>query len=95
MSLVRVIFMLDYVLNAMSDEETIMLALMVIAFLVGLILLATGFSDLGSALNFDLLLSNPLESLSNGGIGSLKVVVGVVLIIGVIAPNALKVIFNR
>ena len=87
--------MLDYVLNAMSDEETIMLALMVIAFLVGLILLATGFSDLGSALNFDLLLSNPLESLSNGGIGSLKVVVGVVLIIGVIAPNALKVIFNR
>lgn len=79
----------------MSDEEGVYLILMVIAFFFGLLLTLSGFADLGQALNPDFFLLNPLGSLSNGGTGSLKITVGVILMIAVIAPNALKVIFQR
>lgn len=79
----------------MSDEDTIFIILQIIAFFIGLLLIASGFSDLGRALSLDTLLTTPLDSLSGGGTGTLKIIVGVVFVIAVIAPNALRVVFER
>jgi len=78
----------------MPDQDTIFTILTIIAFFLGVILIVSGFADLGKAFGPDIL-SNPLDSLSIGGTGTLKVVVGVVLTIAVIAPSSLRVIFKR
>jgi len=79
----------------MSDEDTIILSLVVITFIAGLLLIASGFADLGSALSLDSVLEDPVGTLTKGGTGGLKVTVGVVLVIAIIVPGALKVIFRR
>jgi len=75
-----------------EDAETI---LKIVAFIAGLILIASGFADLGIAANPENLLANILESLSRSGAGTLKIITGLVLVVAAIAPESLKVIFER
>jgi len=76
-------------------DENVFTALCIIAFFLGVILIISGFADLGVAIRPENFMSDLLESLSRGGTGALKITVGLVLIIAVIAPNSLRVIFRR
>jgi hypothetical protein len=79
----------------MSDEESIKLMLLIGAFFFGILLIASGLADVTTALTPDIILINPLDSLSVGGSGGLKATIGVILVVAVIAPQSLKVIFQR
>ncbi|MBA7645440.1 hypothetical protein ES703_53198 [subsurface metagenome] len=66
-----------------------------ITFFLGVILLLSGFADLSVAINPDTWLSDFLKAVRAGGTGALKIFVGLILTGFVVAPGAVKVIFQR
>lgn len=77
----------------MTDIEEIgtgiLISLRVLAFVIGVAFLISGFADFGSVGSSDVLLA-----LSSGPIATVKIVVGIVLMILAIAPAALSVIIQ-
>ena len=76
------------------DDEFGLLVLGV-TFFLGVIFLLSGFADFSVAINPDTWLSDFLNALRAGGTGALKIIVGLVLMGFVVAPGAVKVIFQR
>jgi hypothetical protein len=76
-------------------DDGIVTILKIVAFIAGLILIISGFADLGIAITPENFLTHFLAILSGIGTGTLKITVGVVLVVAVIAPEALRVIFSR
>jgi len=66
-----------------------------VTFFLGVLLLLSGFADLSVAINPDTWLSDILNAVRAGGTGALKIVVGLILTGFVVAPDAVKVIFQR
>ena len=79
----------------MNDEKVIMISFLGVAFFFGMLFIFSGFSDVNTALEPDLIIPNPGEFLSLFGTGSLKTIIGLILVIAVIAPKSLQVIFSR
>ncbi len=79
----------------MSDEETVMLFLRIIAFIFGILVMASGLGDVGQALNPDLWFSMSQDVLSLLGTGSMKAIFGLALVIAVIAPDSLQMRLQR
>ena len=78
----------------MSDSEDVWVVLLVVTFVIGALLIMSGIADMGSALKVDNLVSHPLDSMTGSGIGVVKAIIGLALVMAVIAPQALKVIIS-
>ncbi len=77
----------------MTDIEevgtAILILLRILAFIIGVALLVSGFADFGGLGNSDFVLA-----LSSGPIALVKIVVGVILMILAVAPGAIAVIIQ-
>lgn len=73
----------------MSDDFSVSDVLRIIAFFVGLLLLISGFADFAAIGGSDV-----VAALSTGPIALIKVIVGVILMILAINPDAIAVIIG-
>jgi uncharacterized membrane protein HdeD (DUF308 family) len=78
----------------MSNSEDVWVILLVVTFVIGILLIISGIADMGSALKVDNLINNPLDSMTVSGVGVVKAIMGLALVLAVIAPQALKVIIS-
>jgi len=79
----------------MDDEDYFKLIILGTTFFLGFIILLSGLADVSLAINPNTWFSDVLNALRASGTGALKVIVGIILIGYVVAPNAVKVILSR